>query len=1424
MRKFYRVLVSLLLFFVATGYTKGLTGIKYINPNVIGANYFSSLKQAIDTLNFYGVGANGVVFNVESGLTETAPLGGYEILVSGTQNNPIIFQKYGIGNNPKFYAYTGGSATPTSPNPDGIIKLIGCDYLTLDGMDFLENEQNATNPSTMEFGIGMFKENSNNGCQYNTIKNCNIKLNRINNTKGLFPMLDGSVGILLINATITSANTPLIPTSVAGSNSFNTISSNYIYNTNVGIGIRGFHSAGKSDFCDYKNVIGGLTASSGNTILNFGGGDVLSPAYGILAWSNYDITISNNTIDNNIGNGIDHGNKDLYGIYFFCNTTSNTTINNNKISVKSLATNSIVAAIYLESREPALNKAININNNTIENSTYLNLSGGNFYGIYVFSKSINIYITNNTIKEISIGSEIALGGSFYGIYSWNLASNIFINKNHIFNIYSNTNKGNKFWGILSENAINTTIESDTIDHVYIEETGNSSQFFGISSPVELSSKSKIICKNYVSSIEINSPNNNKNSYCISIVASVTGKYRGLTENYSDNKLSNFFYSGSGTILGLDINTAIGTKHIARNSITNFESNFHLIGIQSSYGSSNIHQNIINNLTTYGLSSVLIGINIIDSKEANIYNNFISNLKTPDADNISESIYAIKCNSTRFEFDITNIFNNTIYLNATSSGSSFSTCLLGFVGNQVSWTDEILLKNNILINKSIPNGSGFASILRNSNVKLSNYNFQSDRNIFYVGDLNKMVFYYDGTNSDHLFSNFKQRVFPREKYSSVENVQFIDVLNNNLHIAAGSSTSAESGADILSIISTDIDSEPRPNKLNSTFGGGTFPDIGADEFDGIPLFPFGDINPPLFTLDSVKTNVNSCANITHTVFAKIYDMSPIDTAQILWQVGDIGTQTPINFVKTTGISYIATIPTFKDTLVNYSFKLVDGSANKNKIVLQGGAYRDNTIITKATSNKSTILIGDTITLKVTAKLVSNVGLKSVVSPKIISEGNPYPSYYRSAKTQYLILASELKNLGYMPGEFKSIGFYASKIATGVGTLKGYTIRISNSTVQNMENGFQDLTFTTVFGPFNYIPTIGLNTHNFSTPFIWDGTSNIIVDICYSNAAAVDQTTVTEVHSMTTNFISTASSFINESTSLICSSIAENFSSIRPVIRFSEEYLPPNTTWTSNLSSGLSSFFGPTVSVTPKVAGNYRYNVTSSLGGCSSNGFVDVSVNNLPFPSPYFYTQNTTVKQGNAINFINTSVIKPTPTWLWVVTPSNGVSFISGTTKNSQQPIIRFSILGKYTIKLTATGMGGATSSYTRTNYIDVVAKKSFPNPPNEYTDYSELSLTDSAFYLSINNDIQSPIFEVYPNPINSNSIIKYNVLEDNSIVSMNLFNSMGAKLKSYVINEEQKYGLYEIEIGDLNDLNVNDIYFLQLIIDGNSRIQKIVLKK
>ncbi len=113
--------------------------------------------------------------------------------------------------------------------------------------------------------------------------------------------------------------------------------------------------------------------------------------------------------------------------------------------------------------------------------------------------------------------------------------------------------------------------------------------------------------------------------------------------------------------------------------------------------------------------------------------------------------------------------------------------------------------------------------------------------------------------------------------------------------------------------------------------------------------------------------------------------------------------------------------------------------------------------------------------------------------------PYGNWYWGAKHQIIVLASELSAAGMSAGDIHGLGFDVAQ-ANGV-QLDGFTIKIGTTTSTEFiwSSNFQTSGLTTVFGPSNYTETSGVNMHSFSTPFNWDGTSNLIIDICFNNSS-------------------------------------------------------------------------------------------------------------------------------------------------------------------------------------------------------------------------------------------------------------------------------------------------------------------------------------
>ncbi len=118
-------------------------------------------------------------------------------------------------------------------------------------------------------------------------------------------------------------------------------------------------------------------------------------------------------------------------------------------------------------------------------------------------------------------------------------------------------------------------------------------------------------------------------------------------------------------------------------------------------------------------------------------------------------------------------------------------------------------------------------------------------------------------------------------------------STDLHIPAGTSTPLESnGASTATTgVTTDIDGQTRPGPAGSTYGGGTAPDIGADEFDGISQIVCGGPGSPV-------------ASAVNTTSATITWTASSSATQYQWELrtgGTCGVGTPVQSGTTTNLS-------------------------------------------------------------------------------------------------------------------------------------------------------------------------------------------------------------------------------------------------------------------------------------------------------------------------------------------------------------------------------------------------------------------------------------------------------------------------------------------------------------------------------------------
>lgn len=854
MRKFTPILLAFLFF--CLNLNAQLSGTKAIPGD------YATIAQAITALNSQGVGSGGVTFNIAAGYTETITAT-LSITATGTSTNQIIFQKSGSGANPLITSYTTGSATPTSAIPDGIIALNGSDYITFDGIDLLDNTANTTTATTMEYGFGLFKASATDGCQYNTIKNCTITLNRVNNTAWTYGH-NGSLGIAIHNTTSTAATTGLTPTAASGTNSYNKFYGNTIQNCNAGISFNGFAATTPFTLGDTGNDVGGAGASTGNIIKNFGGGaSATNPANGIFAKDQWGLNCSYNTINSNDGSGVNHPNV-LRGIYLNPSSTSaSVTVNNNAVTIKGSGTTHTLSGIEVSFGSTAASNIVNINNNTVTGD-YLTATSGVFYGIYFTATPSTLNIKNNTVSNISYSAATLAGsGAIYSIYITGVGITNDISGNTVSNITRTGTTGGTTIGIYVSSGTNGTntisVKKNKVNNMSIDGTGSTSTMYGI----QVSSGTVIVDSNRVNNLS-----------CLKTAG--TGTLYGIydvsapnNENFNYDTVYALTHAGTGTVYGLYTNTTTGIRTVSNNLIYNLLTGGTTIaGIGQLSSVPSIYNNKIYDIQSNATAAPTVsGIFLSSSTTgtAKIYNNIIGDIKAPNATSssiLAASVRGINITSTSATTNVEVSFNS-IYLNATSTGTLFSTTALYASTSATATTAALTLRNNNFVNKSTPNGTGVAAAYIRSSTTLTNYAGLSNNNNFYAGtpSANNLI-YYDGTNADQTITDFKNRVTTRETNSFSENPTFVSTTGTDgsyLHVSTTVPTQLDGGATSIAGITTDFDGELR----------GSVPDVGADEFTGIPI----DLTPPTITYTALPTQ--TICTTSNTITATITDASGIN---------------------------------------------------------------------------------------------------------------------------------------------------------------------------------------------------------------------------------------------------------------------------------------------------------------------------------------------------------------------------------------------------------------------------------------------------------------------------------------------------------------------------------------------------------------------
>jgi hypothetical protein len=567
------------------------------------------------------------------------------------------------------------------------------------------------------------------------------------------------------------------------------------------------------------------------------------------------INVAGNYADLNINNNTFSGHTSTQsagswmGILNQANTV-NLNINQNKVGGITFNSN-VPSNIYMIYNSGTFSSSGNINNDTITDIVFNTGLSGSYSLIYntAAGSASSLSISNNLFQNISLN--VGASANFVMINNTAAALMENINSNQFKALSLNTTGGITF--ILNTNTLpaggTKNVNNNAIITSFAKTSSGSSIYF---------------YQDLGTSPNGTTVNNNNNNFSNITAAGATniggwansdgGVNSGPNKTISGNKFNNIS-TGNAYVFLIDINNG-SSNLIFNDTISNITSATNSSSVQAirvgASGSAalfSIYQNIINNLSATGTGSSIYGmyagsgttvniyrnwlynfsssanttfadvygIYILGGNTVNVYNNMISGLQAATAlDAIAVAGIYQNANT------VLSLYFNTILLSGSVSGTGGSA---GIYNSGTAGTNDI--RNNIIINKITPSGSGISAAYRRGTTSLATYAVTSNNNLFYAGipSASKLI-YYDGTNSDQTLATFQTRVAPRESASISSDLTFANAAAGDLHLDVSDFCIVAEKAQAIATYTTDYDLDTR---------NATKPTIGADEAFGQTIY-------------------------------------------------------------------------------------------------------------------------------------------------------------------------------------------------------------------------------------------------------------------------------------------------------------------------------------------------------------------------------------------------------------------------------------------------------------------------------------------------------------------------------------------------------------------------------------------------------------
>lgn len=482
-----------------------------------------------------------------------------------------------------------------------------------------------------------------------------------------------------------------------------------------------------------------------------------------------------------------------------------------------------------------------------------------------------------------------------------------------------------------------------------------------------------------------------------------------------------------------------------------------------------------------------------------------------------------------------------------------------------------------------------------------------------------------------------------------------------------------------------------NRLNVIFGG-----QAACTSTRVPVVATVS-SPPALTLSSANTTI--CEGDSSTAVTLTAGSGDYDT--FVWSpaTGVTGDETiGWTFNPTTATSYILTASQTSGALcvVTTTFD-VDVNPIPTAITI--------------TPASPIICVDGIQSLAVTGGTIGSSGSTTIGSDTTVTTQNgieptAFNNRYEHYWMQMVFTAAELNAAGVQAGNINGIKFNITTIGSAA-FVSDYRVHMANTGLSVL-TGFVTTGLTEVFAAATYNQQLGVNTITFNTPYVWDGVSNIILDIRNTGADSSNNSSTYYTATPDNKTVSAVTSTTFASSNAYAASNPTATPSLRRLnTTFDWVSSQPTTiTWSpvTNLFTDAGATIpytgtnATTVYVKSSTIGTQTYTATATAATtCFTTATVDVEVSALADATITRVDDTLTVAEAGA-------------TYQWYTCSAGPVyTIISGETSQSYTA----TAIGSYAVEVTKNGCTTISTCFDvtalGTSSFDMNALTVYPNP-------------------------------------------------------------------------------------------------------------------